>query len=161
MFQTSPVRLAQIAAVRGQGGRPPPTPPHPTHWREGSLSQPSLPDAFPPVLPSLNTPKRSLSNIPRGAPQAWAATCFMHGPGVVAQPATLHLATTLVCLTPSWPLRKAARRNQRACPSIILPLKDDDFSVYRRCLLSGSVGWTCLSAAIFFSTPQTFICWSQ
>lgn len=48
------LRLREGTCWGGQGVYWSPLP-LPSHWKEGSLSQPSVPDAFPPVLPSLNT----------------------------------------------------------------------------------------------------------
>lgn len=147
MFHTHPVRLAQFCRrVRGPSGRGVGgvigvdwSPPLLRTGKRRSLSQPSVPDAFPPS-PARNDP-------------------FQHSKGgdirfLLAGPPELlrnmrftHPATTLARFDPlAAPLQGSVSDSARVL-SFILPLKYDDMSVYRRCLLSGSVGWTCLSAA--------------
>lgn len=89
-------------------------PPLPSHWKEGSLSQPSVPDAFPPVLPSLNTRNDPFQHSKGRSVGVAGHMCLMYSPGVVAQCAISYLATTLVFLVPLWPLCKAAYRIRRA-----------------------------------------------
>lgn len=151
MFHTHPVRLAQFAAVWGDplewsGGIywAPPTRPPPTHWK--GLSQPSVPDAFPPLLPSLNTRNDPFQHSKERSAGV-GDTCFMYSPSVTGQRAILYRTTTPVFWSPYGLF---ARR------PIGFSVRAFVYSSSKRwhlCVssvpLSGSVGWTCLSAAIF------------
>lgn len=152
--------LCEGTCWSGQGGSP--QPPPPTHWK--GLSQPSVPDAFPPLLPSLNTRNDPFQHS-KGRSVGVGDTCFMYSPSVTGQREILYLTTTPVFWSPYGLF---ARR------PIGFSVRAFVYSSSKRwhlCVssvpLSGSVGWTCLSAAIssfLFSKDQglSLLCsWSQ
>lgn len=138
--------LCEGTCWSGQGGInwAPPTRPPPTYWK--GLSQPSVPDAFPPLLPSLNTRNDPFQHSKERSVGV-GDTCFMYSPSVTGQRAILYLTTTPVFWSPYGLF---ARR------PIGFSVRAFVYSSSKRwhlCVssvpLSGSVGWTCLSAAIF------------
>lgn len=140
LIQCSVCRCVRGTCWGGQAGRPPPTSPVRAGTR-GVFRNLQCQMRFLKSCLHL-TPEMIPSNIPKEG--GWS----MGG----GRPHMFYVQSRSYCAicVPAPPVASFARRrvgfSVRAF-RFILPGKDDDISVYRRCLLSGSVGWTCLSAA--------------